>query len=154
MEIEIDVHEIADMAKAYEQGPRIYQEEMTKGLSRCLIVVRNAAVRLVRVKTGRLRGSIAIEGPASAGGYIAGKVGTNVTYAPIVERGSPPHVIVPVKKRALYWQGAAHPVARVNHPGTKPDPYLEPASRNSIPQINTLIAGAARSLMTRIAGGR
>ena len=48
-------------------------------------------------------------------------------YSTGVELGTAPHVIVPRNKKALYWPGAAHPVARVNHPGTAPMPYLRPA---------------------------
>lgn len=48
-------------------------------------------------------------------------------YATDVETGTPPHVILPRNKKALHWPGADHPVARVNHPGTEPRPYLRPA---------------------------
>jgi hypothetical protein len=48
-------------------------------------------------------------------------------YAADVELGTPPHVILPRNKKALHWPGADHPVARVNHPGTEPSPYLRPA---------------------------
>jgi hypothetical protein len=48
-------------------------------------------------------------------------------YATDVELGTGPHVILPRNKKALSWPGADHPVARVNHPGTAPNPYLRPA---------------------------
>lgn len=41
------------------------------------------------------------------------------------DQGTRPHVIVPSKKRALFWPSASHPVKRVNHPGTKPQRYSE-----------------------------
>jgi hypothetical protein len=41
--------------------------------------------------------------------------------------GTSPHLILPRNKKALHWPGADHPVARVNHPGTAPNPYLRPA---------------------------
>lgn len=36
-----------------------------------------------------------------------------------VEFGTAPHDIEPVSRRALDWEGAAHPVRRVRHPGTR-----------------------------------
>lgn len=48
-------------------------------------------------------------------------------YAADVELGTAPHVILPRNKKALHWPGADHPVAKVNHPGTAPQPYLRPA---------------------------
>ena len=52
---------------------------------------------------------------------------SNIKYAIIVEKGSKAHIIRPKNKKALYWEGASRPVKMVNHPGTKPKPYLEPA---------------------------
>lgn len=51
----------------------------------------------------------------------------DVNYATDVEMGTAPHVILPRNKKALSWPGADHPVARVNHPGTRAQPYLRPA---------------------------
>jgi hypothetical protein len=48
-------------------------------------------------------------------------------YATDVEMGTAAHVILPRNKKALSWPDAEHPVARVNHPGTAPNPYLRPA---------------------------
>lgn len=42
-----------------------------------------------------------------------------VEYGEILEEGSKPHIIKPKNKKYLYWRGAAHPVKKVNHPGTK-----------------------------------
>jgi hypothetical protein len=36
-----------------------------------------------------------------------------------IEYGTAPHVIRPNLKRALWWEGAPHPVSHVNHPGTR-----------------------------------
>lgn len=42
-----------------------------------------------------------------------------VDYGTILEEGAKPHTITPKNGKYLYWKGAAHPVKRVNHPGTK-----------------------------------
>ncbi|HOE18771.1 MAG TPA: phage virion morphogenesis protein [Syntrophorhabdaceae bacterium] len=46
-------------------------------------------------------------------------VGTNVKYAAIHQFGgkTPPTVIRPKNKKALFWPGAAHPVKSVKRPG-------------------------------------
>ena len=48
-------------------------------------------------------------------------VGTNVVYAAIHQFGgkTPPRVIRPRTKKALYWPGARHPVRSVRHPGSR-----------------------------------
>lgn len=46
--------------------------------------------------------------------------GTNVPYLAVHQAGArtPPRTIRPKRRKALYWPGAAHPVAKVNHPGS------------------------------------
>jgi hypothetical protein len=77
----------------------------------------------VRVRTGRLRDSLRREVHSKV--LRVGSLDCN--YSTDVEMGTPPHVITARNKKALYWPGAAHPVAKVNHPGTQPMPYLRPA---------------------------
>jgi hypothetical protein len=84
------------------------------------------AKQLCPVDTGRLRSSIQAVPSGGRLNYTV-TIGTNVSYAADVEFGTAPHVIVPNTKQALYWPGAAHPVARVNHPGTRAQPYMRPA---------------------------
>lgn len=45
--------------------------------------------------------------------------------------GTRPHIILPRRKKALYWPGAAHPVRRVNHPGTKATKWFTKATHPS-----------------------
>ncbi|MBD9700648.1 HK97 gp10 family phage protein [Streptomyces sp. ID01-12c] len=77
----------------------------------------------VRKRSGRLHDSLRRE--------VRDKVlrvgSLDCNYATDVELGTAAHVITPRNKKALYWPGADHPVARVNHPGTAPMPYLRPA---------------------------
>ncbi|MCY4548123.1 MAG: phage virion morphogenesis protein [Defluviicoccus sp.] len=66
--------------------------------------------------SGRLRSSIAYN--VTGDGM---EVGTNVVYAAIHQFGgrTRPRVIRPRHKRALFWPGARHPVAKVEHPGSE-----------------------------------
>lgn len=54
-----------------------------------------------------------------------------VKYGRFLEEGTPPHVIRPKNKKALFWNGAAHPVKKVNHPGTKAYPIIEDTLRGN-----------------------
>jgi hypothetical protein len=81
------------------------------------------AVRNVRKRSGRLANSLVSE--------VHNKVlrvgSLDCNYCTDVELGTGPHVIVPTTKQALSWPGAEHPVRKVNHPGTRPYPFLRPA---------------------------
>lgn len=92
-----------------------------KDLARRAIRVTNKAKQLCPKDTGRLSQSITWKITVSGLGLDA-IVGTNVEYAVYVHEGTRPHVIE--GKPWLYWKGAAHPVRRVNHPGTRAHRFL------------------------------
>jgi phage gpG-like protein len=79
--------------------------------------------RKVLVDSGLLRRTIYYQ-PSGSGITI----GSRKPYAGIHQFGgtTKPHEIVPRKKKALAWPGGAHPVKRVQHPGSKipPRPFL------------------------------
>jgi hypothetical protein len=102
----------------------------------------------LKVRTGRLRSSIhseILDTPTS----ITGLVGTAVDYGRAWELGFqvPARTILPVKKKALFWPGAAHPVAQVNQPARTQAarPFLRPALDDMRQSIAKRI-GAALSL--------
>jgi hypothetical protein len=73
------------------------------------------------------------------------------SYAPFVEFGTKPHVIVPKDKKALYWPGASHPVRSVNHPGTKPNQFMERIVSESQDEIGAQFGNALTQITAAIA---
>lgn len=116
--------------RQYERGIRRVlggmSDEVKRAVDQTRIDVQNEARRRAPVDTGRLRSSI-VSRAETSGRSVGYVVGSNVNYAAAVEYGTAPHVIKPKYKQALYWPGAAHPVAQVNHPGTRAQPFLRPA---------------------------
>lgn len=98
----------------------------------CVIVERGAKIHCP-VRTGTLRRSITHEVEGNVG-----RIGTNVRYGKWVELGTKPHTIVPKTAKALYWDGASHPVKVVRHPGTTAQPFLRPALMEAWPEIKAL----------------
>ena len=103
------------------------------------------AKKIVPRRTGNLGRTIRIGSltdthvEVKAGGQL------NVGYAAAVEFGSRPHVIRPRKAKVLAWGGARTLGGRlragsratnfatvVNHPGTKPKPFLIPAFEHAL----------------------
>jgi len=80
------------------------------------------ARRLVPVRSSDLKDSIEPEVDG-----LTARVSTDIPYWRFVEYSTPEHEIRPNAKKALFWEGAAHPVGRVKHPGTKAQPFLRPA---------------------------
>jgi len=84
-------------------------------------------------RTGKMASRITSQHmPSDFGRYLEAAAGVNPGsygqrgYAQIVSSGSRPHVIYPRFARALRFVIAGQVIyaRRVNHPGTKPNPYL------------------------------
>lgn len=98
-------------------------------------------------KGGQLRSSVGFE--LSADG-MSGKAGPSAKHAIHVVKGTPPHVIRPKIKKALYWVGARHPVRRVHHPGTSKDDFVTRAKENTEDKKKGIAEQEKRAAMGRI----
>lgn len=77
--------------------------------------------------------------------------GTNVTYAPHIEFGTAPHVIVPKNKKFLAFKinGETVFAKRVNHPGTKGDSFMRYAAEKQRPNLQKRVAEALNKLINQ-----
>jgi phage gpG-like protein len=111
---------------------------------------RKLTGQVLNVRTGRLRRSINFR-VTESGDEIVGAVGTNVEYGRLWELGGviPSRVIEPRAKGALYWPGAAHPVARVTQPErvVAARPFLRPALDEMRARIRRELSAAIRGAL-------
>ncbi|GII87063.1 hypothetical protein Ssi03_50530 [Sphaerisporangium siamense] len=99
------------------------------------------AQNLAPVDTGNLRASIGVDFDDDGLGFEAGPT---AEYGADVEYGTRPHVIRPREKKALYWPDAKHPMRKVNHPGTTPQPYMRPAFDRATQEFDAAIDAILR----------
>jgi HK97 gp10 family phage protein len=119
------------------QQMRRKREETAKEIA---IFVEAEAKQRVAVKTGHLRRSITHETEHEDHKSTA-RIGTNVEYAQVLEEGSKPHEIKRKdgKPLKLNINGKWVTVGKVNHPGTKAQPYLRPAIEENVDEIQERI---------------
>lgn len=92
--------------------------------------VADTARILAPVDTGFLKANIRVHDRIAPGGglRIGRRVQAHANYAAYVELGTTAHIIRPRFKKALWWEGAAHPISpSVRHPGATARPFLRPA---------------------------
>ena len=94
------------------------------------------------VDHGRLAGSFQLDQVDD----LSYRIWSGVEYALAVHEGTKPHVIEPKNKKALYWEGARHPVRRVMHPGTQANPYAERAIEQASSRSDEFISRALREV--------
>lgn len=100
---------------------------------------------LVPRQTGNLGRTIRIGSISETHAEIRAGGALNVGYAAAVELGTRPHVIRPRRAKVLAWGGArtlsgrlragsapTNFAAKVNHPGTKAQPFLIPGMRKAL----------------------
>lgn len=97
------------------------------------LLVQQEARLLVRKRTRTLERSIDQKVTSAKIAHAAqGKVFTNVEYAAPLEFGvNKTYVIKPKDAKALFWEGANHPVKKVIMPPRKPYPFMKPAIKNN-----------------------
>lgn len=93
--------------------------------------MQNELVLASPVNTGRLRNSIKVV-PSENGITI-----WMVDYGLFVEFGTPPHIIEPNSKKSLKFKGKGGQVfaKKVNHPGTRPNPFIRNTIQNKLRAI-------------------
>ncbi len=89
--------------------------------------IRNELIDTVPVDTGRLKSSITVKNEGNGIFEISMS-----EYGKFIEFGTSPHIITPKDKKALFWKGAKHPVKLVNHPGTRPNPFIRNVFYNKL----------------------
>lgn len=95
---------------------------------------------------GKLRDSIRYRSARPSGGVTI-TFYSDAPYARYVLEGTRPHEIV-AHGRALHWfdkGGQSHFARRVNHPGTKPNPFPKRAVSPLVPVLRSSFAAAFRT---------
>ncbi|MGI5201631.1 hypothetical protein ACQEU6_08625 [Spirillospora sp. CA-108201] len=95
----------------------VHAEGVQDAVDTAAAAAEAAAVRACPVNWARLVATVTIVRDG-VGRWVQYGNDTDAAYAPFIEWGTRPHVITPRTAKALFWLGAEHPVARVNHPGT------------------------------------
>jgi len=69
-------------------------------------------------------------------------------YAQWVNDGTDPYTITPTSKKALYWEGADHPVKVAHHPGIKGRHFVE----DSLDDVNGRLDGYFLRAISEVMG--
>lgn len=159
MAIRVKIEGLDELLKAID--PKIVRVPARSFLRQSGNVVQDKAREYAPNDRGGLRRSIKTRVDLAAmPRYV--EIGSNLEYAAATEFGRPPGKMPPVgplevwARRKGLGEGAAWPIALhiMNH-GTEPQPYLEPAVRESVPHVQRLVTAMAAEIERRAqaAGG-
>lgn len=135
MNIKVEYEDLENLGIRIKTKSSKYDSQLNTLIKKTVLSIEREAKKNLTsngsVKSGHLRRMV-----GTKIGNTQGEVHTsNVKYAIYVEKGTKAHIIRPKRKKFLYWQGASHPVKKVNHPGTKAKPFLIPAFKKEVPKF-------------------
>lgn len=146
LEIKIKINNISKIKAAFVKAPAHMTKNLSEAIKQTIFFIKGDSQRRAPVRTGRLRGSA-----ETSFSPLRGEVQYKTDYALYVHEGTSPYTIRPKSKQALFWKGAAHPVAKVNHPGIKANPFLRRSVEASGNQIDSFFEKAVEKTLEEIA---
>src|SRR3954462_15555290 len=120
-EFQVRIIGLDQLVAKLNQAPQIAAPILQRALSAAQAILAKHTVKgIVPWRTGFLTQSFRAELTTGLLRWFP-----TAAYAPYVEFGPRPHTILLTEKKAVYLPGAARPVRRVNHPGSKPNAFME-----------------------------
>jgi hypothetical protein len=131
MDFKIEIAGIEQLTAAFAKAPAIVTPILSAAILASKAYLAKNTTGAVPRRTGTLEKSFVWESQG-----LTATWGPRASYARFVEFGTAPHRIWPNEKKALWWPGMPWPVAYVNHPGSKANPYMERIISLSQDEIN------------------
>lgn len=125
--------------RTFNRAPAVASSEYRKSLERIAAKVTSEAQKLSPVGKHKGGGNLRQSIRYTPYGSSAFMVRVNANYGAHVEYGTKPHVITPKTKKALAFMSGGNAIVtkRVNHPGTKAQPFFRPAIKIAEDYANT-----------------
>lgn len=138
------------LARAFEKAPQATRDMVRKQLKIAAEGIKDRASTEHRYKSRS--GELERKGIATMveDNVAVISLSPRVPYGIYVHEGTKPHIILPRQKKILRWsdgEGNYFFSRKVNHPGTKPDPFLYDAAKVETPLIQSRFEGALEKLV-------
>lgn len=146
MAITIKIKGLKELRAAFRKSPGIVRSQIQKAIVLSIASVSRETKKEAPVKTSRLRTGI-----RSKISPFRGTVESTVEYGIYVHEGTSAHIIRPVRKKALYWKGASHPVRSVRHPGTRANPFMKRGAEKAEGQVQAIFQRAINNIAKKLA---
>lgn len=144
--MEIDSSEVRKLAVDLRTAPAEVRRKAPLAVKKTLFDIEGDAQVLAPVDLGTLEGSISTDVDPDG---MGGEVGPTVDYGAHVEYGTDPHVIRASGggKLAFTVGGRLVFVDEVNHPGTRPQPYMGPAFDRRAPGLEKALGQIGEDIL-------
>ena len=141
---EIKIENLNELRAAFKKASDITDKELQSATKNAGKLILATEKNEVPIKTGQLRRSITLEYRP-----ITATITPTVKYALPVHEGSRPHIITPKRKSVLAFKIGGKMVfaRRVNHPGNKPNKFVERTVNRTESPVNALFSKAMDNII-------
>ncbi|MBI5071669.1 HK97 gp10 family phage protein [Candidatus Falkowbacteria bacterium] len=148
--INLEIKNLDKLQDSFKKYPAIAERWIQRAIEESIAEIQKNAIRgVVPWRIGRLLQSF---GEGIKYGRLWGKIGPTVNYALFVHEGTRPHVIEAKNKKVLANKKAGLIFGRrVNHPGTKPNRFMNRIAEKSSPAIQKHFSLALDKIVDEIA---
>jgi hypothetical protein len=148
-DLELDIIGIDELEAAFARADDALVDVVADGVAAGLDdgAARARETHPYRDQTGALTSSIGARVEAKSPSGTSGVLEATAPYASYVEEGTDAHEIEAGAGGTLAWQdgGGTHFAKRVQHPGTQPMPFIQPAADYAGEQIAERIAAGVEA---------
>lgn len=140
-----DTGEVRKLAFDLSEAPAEIRRKAPAAVKKTLFDIEADAQILAPVDTGNLKASIGTDMDADG---LGGEAGPTADYGAMVEYGTEPHIIRAHGGFLRFVVGGRVIFARqVNHPGTRPQPYMGPAFDRNVPGLERALGQAGEDIL-------
>ena len=152
MNLKVTIQGLDKFADGIKRAPQLTVNELSKAVYKSIGTINTNAVKEAPANKqigqgARLKQQIKFRMISK----LAGVVEAFSPYAIFVHEGTRPHTIVPVYKKVLANKRTGEIFGKlVHHPGTKPNPFMERAIKNSAKKIEEFFSTALQNVLKAI----
>ena len=145
-EMRVTIPRLPELRKKFKKFPVWIAAGLSTAIKISAWEITRSVQQETPVKTRALKRSII---PRFS--HLRAVIEPRAKYAIFVHEGTRPHIIRPIRKKALYWKGALHPVMSVQHPGTKRNPFMERGLENAKPKVDEIFKVTIDKVLKKVA---
>lgn len=157
--VSIQVKGLAELQTLFRQAPREVAKEARTAIQKSILAIERNVKREAPVNKGSAGGNLRQSVKSGMIGAATGKVEVGADYGIYVEKGTRPHIIMPRTARVLASrQGGTRSGGqyqffgtRVNHPGTRANPFFERGIKGSKREVDAFFVKAVKNVLADIA---
>jgi len=151
--LSVKIKGLDEFERDLKRVPAVTIKELSKAINKSIITINSQAIR--EAPMGKYQ-HFGTQDPRRLKQRITHKMTTRLTgvveseapYSAAVHEGTRPHIIMPVNKRVLYSRNTNQFFGkRVQHPGTRPNPFFARALEKCSSKIEEFFSTALQNIL-------